>query len=59
LIGKSRRDGSLALQTRGDNLKHLDASIFPEQVLGRVIRIEGRGGYLLRRGRERQTSRIS
>lgn len=46
LIGKSRRGGSLALKTRGDNLRDLDASILPEQVLGRVIRIESQGRYL-------------
>ena len=46
LIGKSKNDGSLVLTTRGDNMRHLDASVFPEQVLGRVIRIEGQGRYL-------------
>ena len=46
LIGKSENGGSLVLTTRGDNLRHLDASVFPEQVLGRVVRIEGRDGKL-------------
>jgi len=46
LIGKSGNDGSLVLKTRGDNLRYLDGSVFPEQVLGRVIRIEGQGRYL-------------
>lgn len=51
LIGKSGNDGSLVLTTRGDNLRHLDASVFPEQVLGRVVRIESQGGYLWVGGR--------
>lgn len=46
LIGKGGNDGSLVLTTRGDNLRHLDGSVFPEQVLGRVVRIEGQGRYL-------------
>ena len=51
LIGKSGNDGSLVLITRGDNMRHLDASVFPEQVLGKVIRIEGQGRYLCIGGR--------
>jgi signal peptidase I len=51
LISKSGNDGSLVLTTRGDNLKHLDASVFQEQVLGRVIRIEAQGRYLWVGGR--------
>ena len=51
LAGKTRKDNSLVLTTRGDNLKHLDASVFPEQVLGRVVRIEGRNGHLWVGGR--------
>ena len=43
LVSKSGNDGSLVLTTRGDNLRHLDAPVFPEQVLGRIIRIEGQG----------------
>ena len=30
----------LMLITRGDNLRHIDAAVYPEQVLGRVVRIE-------------------
>jgi signal peptidase I len=51
LIGERGNDGSLVLTTRGDNLRHLDASVFPEQVLGRVVRIESQGGYLWVGGR--------
>ena len=51
LVSKSGNSGLLVLTTRGDNLKHLDASVFPEQVLGRVVRIEGRNGNLWVGGR--------
>ena len=51
LVGKSGNGDSLVLTTRGDNLKQLDASVFPEQVLGRVVRIEGRNGNLWVGGR--------
>lgn len=51
LIHRNGNDGSLVLTTRGDNLRHLDVPVFPEQVLGRVIRIEGQGRYLWVGGR--------
>jgi hypothetical protein len=51
LISKSGNDDSLVLTTRGDNLRHLDASVLPEQVLGKVIRIDGQGRYLWVGGR--------
>ncbi len=40
VVGRSEADGSLALTTKGDNLRYLDATVFPEQVLGRVVQIE-------------------
>ena len=40
LIKKSWNSGSLVLTTKGDNMDYLDAPVLPEQVLGRIIRVE-------------------
>ena len=51
LIDKSGNNGSMVLTTRGDNLNYLDAPVFPEQVLGRIIRIEDQNKGLWMGGR--------
>ena len=41
-----KKNGSAVLITKGDSLNYYDASIPAEQVMGRVIQIEGRGRLL-------------
>ncbi|MDP3880054.1 MAG: signal peptidase I [Dehalococcoidales bacterium] len=42
LVARYENSDSLVLTTRGDNLGYCDAPVLPEQVLGRVIRIESK-----------------
>lgn len=51
LIGKNGDNGSMMLATRGDNLERWDAPVLPEQILGRVVRIESQGNKLWIGGR--------
>ena len=43
LIKKNRNKDIMVLITRGDSLNYFDQLIQPEQVMGRVVRIEGGG----------------
>ncbi|MBI2859302.1 MAG: signal peptidase I [Chloroflexi bacterium] len=40
LVGLCGSNGSLVLTTKGDNMRFPDAPVSPEEVLGKVIRIE-------------------
>jgi signal peptidase I len=51
LTKKSWNNGSLVLTTKGDNMDYLDTPVFPEQVLGRIIRVEDQSKGLCTGGR--------